>query len=99
MQEGLANSIIIDKLPGKKLIIHTDYTGLGKIQYVLAQQEITTMGTDYTDTVGIHVVVPAGKERSLTEKITEATGGTARFSWGKEVEFALIDKEIEIFEK
>ena len=99
VQEGLANSIIIDKLPGKKLIIHTDYTGLGKIQYVLAQQEITTMGTDYTDTVGIHVVVPAGKERSLTEKITEATGGTARFSWGKEVEFALIDKEIEIFEK
>lgn len=98
-QEGLANSIIIDKKPGKKLSIQTDYNGLGRIQYILAQQNITIMGTDYTESVELHVMVPAGEEEKLTEDITEGTGGNARFSWGEEVEFAIIDKEVKIFEK
>ena len=98
-QEGLADSVIIDKQQGKTLTIGTDYNGLGKIQYILAQQEITTMGTDYTESVDIHVMVPVGKEEKLVNEITEGTGGNARFSWGKEVEFAVIEKEIKIFEK
>ncbi len=98
-QEGLANSVIIDKLPGRKLTIQTDYNGLGKIQYILAQQDITIMDTEYTDSVDIHVMVPAGAEKKLTEEITEGTGGNARFSWGEEVDFALIEKKIKIFEK
>lgn len=98
-QEGLADSLIIDKQQGKTLTIGTDYNGLGKIQYILAQQGITTMGTDYTESVDIHVMVPAGEEEKLVDEITEGTGGNARFSWGKEVEFAIIEKEIKIFEK
>ena len=34
VQEGLKNSIIIEKRPGKKLRIDTDYNGIGKIQYI-----------------------------------------------------------------
>lgn len=98
-QEGLANSVIIDKQPGKELTIGTDYNGLGKIQYILAQQEIATMGTDYTEAVEIHVMIPEGKEKKIVDEITEGTGGNARFSWGKEVEFAVIEKEIKIFQK
>lgn len=99
VQEGLANSVIIDKKPGKKLTIQTDYNGLGKIQYILAQQQITTIGTDYMEAVEMHVMVPTGEEKKLTEDITDGTGGSARFSWGAEVDFAIIDKEIKIFEK
>ncbi len=99
VQEGLANSVIMEKRPGKKLTIQTDYTGLGKIQYVLAKQEITAMATDYTDNVQLHVMVPADREQALLAELTEATGGSARYTWGKEVEFAVIGKEIKIFEK
>lgn len=99
VQEGLANSMVIDKRPGKHLTIQSDYTGLGKIQYVLAQQQVAVLGTDYTDTVQIHAVAPAGEEGGLAGKLTEATGGLARLSWGNEVDFAWIDKEIKIFEK
>lgn len=99
VQEGLVNSVIIDKKPGKKLTIQTDYNGLGKIQYILAQQQITMMEMEYTDEVRIHVVVPVGLEKKITEEITEGTGGSARFFWGAEVDFAIIDKEIKIFEK
>lgn len=97
VQEGLAHSMIIDKKPGKKLAIQTDYTGLGKIQYVLAQQGITMVGTDYTDTVQIDVIIPAGEEGLVTEKITEVTGGGACFSWGDEVGFAAAGDEILVF--
>ena len=97
VQEGLAHCVVIEKEPGKMLSIQTDYTGLGKIQYTLAQQQIAVMGIGYTDTVQIDAMVPKGKEGEVAEKITEATNGTARFLWGHEVDFALIDKEIKIF--
>ncbi len=97
VQEGLANSTVIDKQPGRKLTIQTDYNGLGKIQYILAQQNIVIMDTVYTDAVELSVMVPDGAGQKLTEDITDGTGGNARFSWGEEVSFAVIDKEIKVF--
>lgn len=99
VQEGLAHCRIIDKRPGRELTIQTDYNGLGKIQYILAQQEIPVLQTDYTETVIISVVAPEESEKRLTEEITEKTGGNAELVWGDEVDFAMIDQEIQIFEK
>lgn len=99
VQEGLAHCRIIDKRPGRELTIQTDYNGLGKIQYILAQQEIPVLQTDYTETVKISVVAPEESEKRLTKEITEKTGGNAELVWGDEVDFAMIDQEIQIFEK
>ncbi len=99
VQEGLAHSLIIEKIPGKKLVIQTDYIGLGKIQYILAQRQIAVIKTDYAENVEIHVVVPMGEETKLAEEITEGTSGGAVFLWGDAVEFAIVEKEIKIFEK
>lgn len=97
VQEGLANSRIIDKRPGRKLAIQTDYNGLGKIQYILARQKIPVVRTDYTESVRICVVVPKEEENRLAEEITEKTGGNASLDWGDEVDFAMINQEIQIF--
>ena len=35
VQEGLSNSTIVEKCLGRQLDITTDYTGIGKIQYIL----------------------------------------------------------------
>lgn len=99
VQEGLAHSRIIDKRPGRELRIQTDYNGLGKIQYILARQEIPVIQTDYTEAVEISAVVPLEAEKRLTEEITEKTGGSADLVWGDNVDFALIDREIRIFGK
>ena len=48
VQEGLAKSVIIEKMQGKNLAIRTDYTGLGKIQYILAKENIPVLKTAYT---------------------------------------------------
>ena len=36
VQEGLKNSIVIEKMQGRMLKIDTDYNSIGKIQYILA---------------------------------------------------------------
>lgn len=95
--EGLANSVIIDKQPGKLLSVQTDYNGLGKIQYILAQNEIAVLETEYAEAVKIRVIVPNGKEAALTKEITEGTSGNATFEWGNDAEFAMIGKEIKLF--
>lgn len=98
-QEGLAASVIIDKLPGRKLIIGTDYTGLGKIQYLIAKENLTTIDTVYTDQVEIIVMVPRELQARFEKDIIEATSGNARISWGDEVLYAIVEKRLKIFQK
>ena len=98
-QEGLAASVIIDKQPGRKLTIGTDYTGLGKIQYLIGKENLTTIDTVYTDQVEIIVMVPSELQAGFEKEIIEATSGNARISWGEEVLYAIVEKNLKIFEK
>ena len=52
VQAGLAASTIIDKKEGVRLTVGTDYTGLGKLQYLIAQQNLTLIDTVYTEKSG-----------------------------------------------
>lgn len=98
-QEGLAASTIIDKKKGRKLTIDTDYTGLGKLQYLVAQNDLTTIDTLYTEKVTLILMIPSELQEKIEKEITEATSGNACISWGEEVLYALIEKKVEIFEK
>ncbi|MBQ8280480.1 MAG: YigZ family protein [Roseburia sp.] len=98
-QEGLAASVIIDKLPGRKLTIGTDYVGLGKIQYLVGKENLTTIDTVYTDQVEIIVMVPSEMQQKIEKDVIEATSGNARISWGEEVLYAMVEKNLKIFEK
>ncbi len=98
-QEGLAASVVIDKQIGRKLSIGTDYNGLGKLQYLIAKEELTTIDTIYTDQVEIILMVPAEKQASFEKEVIEATSGNALISWGEEVLYAMVEKNLKIFEK
>lgn len=98
-QEGLAASIIIDKREGRKLTVGTDYNGLGKLQYLVAQSGITTIDTLYTEKVELVLMVPKELQEKTEKEITEATSGNACISWGEEVLYALVEKKLKIFEK
>lgn len=76
-KEGLEHSVIISKHLGKKLQITTDYNGIGKIQYIIGQMELTTMNTEYTDIVAVTVLVPPAMENGFRKKIIEATSNQA----------------------
>ena len=99
VQAGLASSTIIDKKEGIQLTVGTDYTGLGKLQYLIAQQNLTLIDTVYTEKVELQLMVPAEQQQEVEKEIVEATNGSARISRGEKVLYALVDKKIEIFEK
>ena len=91
--------MIIDKQLGRKLTIGTDYNGLGKLQYLIAKEELTTIDTVYTDKVELILMVPKEKEQIFEKEVIEATSGNADISWGDEVLYAMIEKNLKIFEK
>lgn len=96
-QAGLAASKIIEKRQGKKLIIHTDYNGLGKLQYLFGQQKTAILDTEYAADVVLTILVPVEQKNFLYKEITEQTNGTAQMEWGEDAVYALIDKTVQIF--
>ena len=96
-QAGLAASKIIENRQGKKLIIHTDYNGLGKLQYLFGQQKTAILDTEYAADVVLTILVPVEQKDFLYKEITEQTNGTAQMEWGEDAVYALIDKTVQIF--
>ena len=94
VQEGLKNSVVLDIQPGQKLAIHTDYNGLGKIQYILGKAKITVMEVEYTDQVVVYAMVPLELKEQIRKKITEGTNGAAMFEWQDSVNFAVLEGEV-----
>ncbi|MCQ2508555.1 MAG: YigZ family protein [Dorea sp.] len=90
---GLEGSVIITKKHGIDLSITTDYTGLGKIQYILGQRGIKIVDSVYTDKVELEVLVPVEELGSVKAAITEGTNGQAKMEEVLECYYAEIDGE------
>ena len=90
-REGLHSSVIITKIHGVKLHIATDYTGLGKIQYILAQRNLKVLDTEYTDKVDIYVLVPESMQREVQDALVEGTNGQVKMQVIQDCYFAEID--------
>ena len=99
VQEGLAASKIITKMYGCKLGIDTDYTGLGKIQYILGQRGVTILNSEYTDKVKLEVLLPIDEVEKVTAEIIEGTNGQAGIEKEGDCWFVKIDGAMHIFEE
>ena len=98
-KEGLLASDIIEKQDGSILLIRTDYTGIGKLQYLFAREKITVIDTEYAADVLVKAVIPEADKGRIEKTITEQTNGTAKQEWGDEVTFAEHDGEVLLFEE
>lgn len=96
-KEGLAASEIIEKKDGAVLFIRTDYTGIGRLQYLFAQEKLTVMDTTYEADVLVKAVIPENDKKRIEKTIIEQTNGTAKLEWGDEVTFAEYDGEVLLF--
>lgn len=97
-KQGLASSEIITKMCGIKLEIRTDYTGLGKIQYILGQRGIKILNSEYTDSVKLEVILKKDEAKQIEDEITEGTNGQAKLEEKDECWFAEIDGEPTVLE-
>lgn len=98
-KQGLLASDIIEKQDGSILLIRTDYTGIGKLQYLFAREKITVIDTEYAADVLVKAVIPEADRERIEKIITEQTNGTAKQEWGDEVTFAEHDGEVLLFEE
>lgn len=96
-QEGLALSNIITRINGVKLRVETDYTGLGKIQYLFGQRGIPVFESEYTEKVKLTVLIPVEEEKKLTSEIIEATNGQAVVEREEMCSYADIQGKIILF--
>ena len=94
---GLEASKVITKMHGHKIAVQTDYTGLGKIQYILGQRGLNVLDTEYTERVSLTVLLPEGEVQSVIAEITEGTNGQAVIEILEECYFANIDGRMEIY--
>ena len=94
---GLSASEIIEKKEGAVLFIRTDYTGIGRLQYLFAQEKLTVMDTAYEADVLVKAVIPENDKKRIEKTIIEQTNGTAKLEWGDEVTFAEYDGGVLLF--
>ncbi len=94
---GLKASTVITKKHGYKVSVQTDYTGLGKIQYILGQKGISILNSEYTDKVVLEVLLPEADVKKVMAEITEGTNGQAVMEIQEECYFANVEGEMEIF--
>ena len=98
VQEGLAGSLVIEKKKGISLKVTTDYTGIGKIQYIAGERQIPILDSEYTDKVILKLLVPDAETEAVQKAITEGTNGRAGMEKEKELYFAKVNGEVLTFE-
>ncbi len=91
VKAGLASAKIITRISGFKLKILTNYTDLGKIQYLLGQRNISVLGSVYTEEVALEVLTPGVELEKVRMELAESTGGRVRIREEEPCFFAEVD--------
>ena len=99
VQEGLRSSLVIEKIPGSLIKVETDYSGIGKIQYIAGERGLPILDSEYTDKVTLFVLTAQEEEENFRKAVTEATSGRAVIEKEKDLCFAMAEGKAEIFEE
>ena len=92
--EGLNNCQILTPKTGFPATIHTDYNGYGKIEYVLRENAIQIISTDFGADVSIETVIPVDLKEQLENTIADKTAGSAVFTWKDPVKYDILNGEL-----
>ena len=99
VQAGLAASTVIEKHHGISLQVTTDYTGIGKIQYIAGERSLPILESEYTDKVVLWLLVPDEQIEEVKKAIIEGTNGRAVLEKDADLYFAKVNGEVKTFEK
>jgi len=78
VQAGLKASEIAMMQYGTELLIEMDYSGIGKIQYILGQMGLEPAQAEYVEAVRLKLLVPKQDVVRLRRELTEATAGRVK---------------------
>ncbi len=96
-KEGLKGSAIVEKALGIQMTITADYTRVGKLQYLLSQNQIPVLDSQYTDKVVITALSPMACAKHLKSQLIEAAGGQLTLEETPPLYYGIVDGEIILF--
>lgn len=99
VQEGLRRCVILEKREGTRIRLCSDYSDVGKLQYLIAQNEIPLLSSSYTDQVLMEALVPSELLSSFLSSVTDSTGGRVCPEKSGSCLYALLDGEVFLFDK
>ena len=79
---------------GRQLLLQTNYSDLGKIQYLLLGNSIPILSEDYGADVCFEVLVPIDMEKNITELLIDGTNGRIEIIQSEILDFAVHKKEV-----
>lgn len=82
-KEGLQACNIIKKIRATNITVVTNYNDIGKLQYLLGNENIHTTSSDYTDVVTLNILVPVDRVAEIKNKIIEITAARAKIEAGE----------------
>lgn len=94
VKEGLTHSVVIEKRQGRQLLLQTNYSDLGKIQYLLLGNSIPILSEDYGVDVCFEVLIPLEMEKQITELLIDGTNGRITIVPSDILDFAIHKKEV-----
>lgn len=94
VKEGLANSVVLEQQQGRRLLLQTNYSDLGKIQYLLLNNSIPILSEDYGADVCFEVLVPLEMEKQITELLIDGTNGRISIVPDELLNFTIYQKEV-----
>lgn len=78
--EAIDNAVIAELVDGVKVSVVTDYNGIGKIQYMVAKEELLMVDTIYTDKVCAVMAFEADKLENIRKQLEEITKGQSQIA-------------------
>ena len=93
-REGIRHCQVMDKIRGIRVRLTGEYTDLGKLQYLLAQNKVHVLDTEYTDKVAVTALFPLEDSEKLQEIITESTSGRVGIEKIEELYYGIVDGKV-----
>ena len=67
------------------VFIRTNYTDMGKIQYILNMRQVAIISTEFAEDVVFTVHIPVGDVKAILKEITDATNARAQIEEQDEI--------------
>ncbi len=91
---GLAAGVVLERISGTAMTVQCDYNDLGKVQYLLAKENVIQQDVEYTDVIRTKILLPAERVGFLKAAITEGTAARTVFEDERDVLYAQNGTEV-----
>lgn len=77
-KKGIEESTVITKIPAKRFEMRVEYNQVGKLLYIIGQEGLNQLESDYGEKVSISFLVPNDESVRLEKKLEEAFNASVR---------------------